>query len=73
MKPRRNNQFLLVNRSKVIWLQIIYPSISVSNWFIVWFAYGCKTEFVLFAPTESISSINTTQGDFSFAASKVEK
>lgn len=31
--------------------------------------YGCSTEFVRFAPTESISSINITHGARSFAAS----
>lgn len=49
---------------------LVYPSISVSNWFTVWFAYGWRAEFVRFAPTESISSIKITAGAFSFAASK---
>lgn len=59
---------LLKKKSEVKCL--LYPSISDSNWFIVWFAYGWRTEFVRLAPTESISSINITAGALSFAASK---
>jgi len=36
---------------------------------MVWLAYGCNTELVRFAPTESISSIKMTHGARSFAAS----
>ena len=36
---------------------------------MVWLAYGCNTELVLFAPTESISSMKITHGARSFAAS----
>jgi hypothetical protein len=36
---------------------------------MVWLAYGCSTELVLFAPTESISSMKITHGALSFAAS----
>ena len=46
-----------------------HPSISDSSWLMVWLAYGCNTELVLFAPTESISSMKITHGARSFAAS----
>jgi hypothetical protein len=36
---------------------------------MVWLAYGWSTELVLFAPTESISSMKITHGALSFAAS----
>ena len=47
---------------------ITYPSISARSWFIVWLAYGCNWELLLFAPTASISSRNTTHGARNLAA-----
>lgn len=46
-----------------------HPSISESSWLIVWLAYGCICELVLFAPTVSISSINIIHGVRILAAS----
>jgi len=48
-----------------------HPSISDSSWLIVWLAYGCICELVLFAPTVSISSMKTIQGVRILAASAV--
>ena len=48
-----------------------HPSISDSSWLIVWLAYGCICELVLFAPTVSISSMNIIHGVRILAASAI--